>query len=168
MTRSFAYDHTVTFEETNLVGNVYFTHFVRWQGHCRELFLAKHAPGVLDQLGDGLALVTVSCSIDFLDECRALDDITVEMSLRDVRANRIILDFEYHRVLGTDRHLMAVGAQTIASMLRADSGLVPAPIPSELLSALRRYRQSPNGQPLTTSGAPVVGLKPTSLASSST
>ena len=31
-----------TFDETNLVGNVYFAHYLHWQGHCRESFLADH------------------------------------------------------------------------------------------------------------------------------
>ena len=42
----FSYEHVVTFAETNLVGNVYFAHYVGWQGACREHFLAAHAPEV--------------------------------------------------------------------------------------------------------------------------
>jgi hypothetical protein len=72
-TPTYDYRHLVTLEETNLVGNVYFTHYLRWQGHCRELFLAQHAPGVLRALADDLALVTVSCRCDFFTELFALD-----------------------------------------------------------------------------------------------
>ena len=41
MTRVYEYEHVVTFDETNLVGNVYYTNHLRWQGHCRELFLRE-------------------------------------------------------------------------------------------------------------------------------
>ena len=30
--RAFRYEHVVTFDETNLVGNVYFAHYLHWQG----------------------------------------------------------------------------------------------------------------------------------------
>ena len=33
--RTFDMDHVVTFEETNLVGNVYYTNYFSWQGRCR-------------------------------------------------------------------------------------------------------------------------------------
>ena len=43
----YEYRHLVGFEETNLVGNVYYVNYLRWQGRCREMFLLEHAPDVL-------------------------------------------------------------------------------------------------------------------------
>ena len=57
--RVYEYRHIVGFEETNLVGNVYFVNHLRWQGRCRELFLRDHAPGVLAELDRGLSFVTI-------------------------------------------------------------------------------------------------------------
>jgi enediyne core biosynthesis thioesterase len=48
--------HVVGFEETNLVGNVYYANYVLWQGRCRELFLRDFAPEILKELSEGLAL----------------------------------------------------------------------------------------------------------------
>ncbi len=42
--RAFEYHHVVGFEETNLVGNVYYANYIRWQGRCREFFLRERAP----------------------------------------------------------------------------------------------------------------------------
>ena len=42
--RAYEYRLVVGFEETNLVGNVYFVNHLRWQGKCREMFLRDHAP----------------------------------------------------------------------------------------------------------------------------
>ena len=137
--KTYRYQHRVTFEETNFTGNVYFAHYARWQGHCRELFLAEKAPRILDLLTDGLALITVSHHVEHLRECQALDLIDVEMSLRGVRAHRIDMAFDYVRLAEQSRELVAVGAQTVACMSRTDHGLVPCPPPAELLSALRPY-----------------------------
>ncbi len=56
--RYYEYRHRVGFEETNVVGNVYFTHYLRWQGRCREMFLHEHAPEVTAEMGRGLSLAT--------------------------------------------------------------------------------------------------------------
>ena len=60
--RFYEFRHVVTFEETNLVGNVYYANHIRWQGICREMFIRQHAPSVIQDLNSGLLLVTVRCS----------------------------------------------------------------------------------------------------------
>jgi enediyne biosynthesis thioesterase len=135
----YVYRHVVTLDETNAVGNVYFAHFLHWQGHCREHFLAEKAPGVLAAMrGGGLAMVTVSCSMDYYAECFAFNDIEVAMTLRTSAGNRIVMDFEFHR--GTQ--LTARGTQTVACMRRADTGTVPTEIPGELAKAMRGFGQA--------------------------
>ena len=52
----YEWHHIITFEETNLVGNVYYANHIRWQGSCREMFLRAHAPEVLEQLNQDLVL----------------------------------------------------------------------------------------------------------------
>ncbi|MBV8314154.1 MAG: acyl-CoA thioesterase, partial [Planctomycetaceae bacterium] len=93
--RAYEYRHVVGFEETNLVGNVYFVNHLRWQGRCRELFLRDHAPEVLAQLSEGLSLVTTRCSCEYLAELAAYDEVVVRMRLADLAQNRITLAFEY-------------------------------------------------------------------------
>jgi enediyne biosynthesis thioesterase len=134
--RPYRYQHLVTLDETNLIGNVYFAHYVFWQGHCRERFLAEHAPGVLAELqSGGLAIVTVSCSMDYYAECFAFNEIEVAMTLRATTGNRIEMDFEFRR----GNQLTARGRQTVACMRRADSGAVPAEVPAELSRALQAF-----------------------------
>ena len=60
--RTYDYRHTVGFEETNLVGNVYYVNHLRWQGRCREMFLYDHGVDVLKEFAQGLAIVTVRVS----------------------------------------------------------------------------------------------------------
>jgi enediyne core biosynthesis thioesterase len=134
--RRYRHRHVVTFDETNLVGNVYFAHYVHWQGHCRERFLADHAPGVLKALTTGdLALVTVSCAMSYYAECFALDEIEVAMTLRSASGNRIVMDFDFRR----GDQLTAQGTQTVACMRRADGRVAPAEIPADLARALHAF-----------------------------
>jgi len=137
--RAYEYRHTIGFEETNLVGNVYYVNHLRWQGRCREMFLRDHAPGVLEQLAGELALATVRCSCDYLDELLAFDQIVVRMRLASVAQNRIALDFEYWRCAAEGEELVARGQQEVACMRRDGKQMVPAPIPEELREALRLY-----------------------------
>ncbi|MFF0658406.1 acyl-CoA thioesterase [Micromonospora tulbaghiae] len=143
----YRYRHRVTFDETNLVGNVYFAHYAHWQGHCREHFLAEQAPSVLAALSDGLALVTVSMSVEFYAESHAFDTVEIEMSLVELNGNRITMGFDYRRVRtdGAPGELIARGRQTVAVMDRVDGQLQPAPVPADLAAALAVYRRPAAG-----------------------
>lgn len=135
--RAYSYRHVVTLDETNVVGNVYFAHYLHWQGHCRERFLAEHAPAVLKSLCAGeLVMVTVSCAMTYFAECFALDEVEVQMALRAASGNRIVMDFDYRR----DGTLAAQGTQTVACMRRSGESVVPIEIPEELTLALEAFR----------------------------
>jgi enediyne biosynthesis thioesterase len=137
--RAYEYRHLVGFEETSLVGNVYYVNHLRWQGRCREIFLHEHAPEVLEELGRGLALATIRCSCDYLDELQALDEVVVRMRLAGVAQNRITLHFEYWRCSAAGEELVARGEQQVACMRRDGAAMVPAPLPAALREALRPY-----------------------------
>jgi len=143
MPDSYLYRHTVTFDETNLVGNVYFAHYLHWQGHCREHFLAEHSPAVIAALRGDLALVTVDCAAEFYAEAAAFDDIEVRMMLDRVDGNRIAMCFDYVRVGPGPVTLLARGRQTVACMRRGGYGLEPLAVPAELRTALDRYAAVP-------------------------
>ena len=143
MTRAYEYRHIVVFQDTNLVGNVYFANHVAWQGACREHFLRDHAPEVVEQLRNGLSLVTLSCQCEYLAELVAFDEVVIRMTLADSVQNRIDLGFDYVRVRGRDHELVAVGRQRIACMQRLGERLAPAPIPDALQAALAPYGSAP-------------------------
>jgi enediyne core biosynthesis thioesterase len=135
----YEYHHVVGFEETNLVGNVYYVNPLRWQGRCREMFLRDNAPEVLKELGQGLALATVRCSCDYLSELTAFDRVIVRMRLGGVVQNRITLVFEYWRQSKTGEELVARGEQVVACMRREGEKTVPTAIPAALREALKPY-----------------------------
>ena len=137
--RAYEYRHVVGFEETNLVGNVYYSNHVRWQGRCRVMFLRDHAPDVLDLLSHGLALVTMRVSCEYLTELFALDEIVIRMRLGALTQNRITMLFEYWRVTPGGEELAARGEQQVACMQREGDAMAPAPVPQSLREALSRY-----------------------------
>jgi enediyne core biosynthesis thioesterase len=137
--RAYEYTHIVGFEETNLVGNVYYANHVRWQGRCREMFLRDHAPEILDELRNGLYLVTVRVSCEYFNELFALDRVIIRMTIGDITQSRITMLFEYIRPEQKGETLIARGEQQIACMHKADGGMLPAKIPLSLRSALDLY-----------------------------
>jgi enediyne biosynthesis thioesterase len=137
--RAYEYRHVVGFEETNLVGNVYYVHHLRWQGRCRELFLREHAPEVLTELGQGLCFVTTRCSCEYLEELSAFDEVVVRMRLEELLQNRMSLRFEYWRCQGDREELIARGEQQVACLRREGERLVPTAVPPSLREALRLY-----------------------------
>lgn len=137
--KSYEYKQAIGFEETNLTGNVYFTNYFHWQGRAREQFLREHVPEILQQMEDGLALVTLNASCNFLDELKAFDDVTVRMFLEDITQNRITMRFEYWRGSHGEMQLVARGEQQIACMQRHHGQLVAAAVPEALREALEPF-----------------------------
>jgi enediyne core biosynthesis thioesterase len=137
--RSYEYRHVVGFEETNLVGNVYYANHVRWQGRCREMFLRDNAPEILDELSRGLHLVTTSVSCEYLSELFALDEVVIRMRLKDLAQNKISMGFEYWRMTEAGEELVARGEQQAACMLQNGEHIVPTPVPEALRAALTSY-----------------------------
>lgn len=136
-TRFYEYRHVVSFSETNLVGNVYFTNHLAWQGRCREMFLRDHAPDIIDELSRGLSLATVNCACEYFAELTAFNEITLRMRLAEQVQNRIKLVFEYWR----GAELVARGEQQIACMKREGDKLSPTPVPPTLRAALAAYAE---------------------------
>lgn len=137
--RHYEYRHIVSFEETNLVGNVYYTNHVSWQGRCREMFLRDHAPDVIAELSRGLSLATVRCSCEYLAELTAFDEVIIRMRLAELVQNRITLAFEYCRNKNGTEEIVARGEQQIACMKREGDRLSPTPVPASLREALAAY-----------------------------
>jgi len=137
--RSYTYRHTVSFEETNLVGNVYFTRYLSWQGRCRELFLRDFSPEVLDELRGDLRLVTLNVGCEYFAELHALDTVEIQMRLAQVHQHRIKLHFDYLMQGGAAELLVARGLQEIGCMRQASGGLTPTAVPRALALALAEF-----------------------------
>ncbi|WP_433334783.1 acyl-CoA thioesterase [Spirillospora sp. CA-294931] len=139
MTPYFEVRHIVGLDETNVVGNVYFAHFVRWQGRCRELFLRERVPGLIAELGAGLKIFTLSCSCEYLAEVFAFDEIAVRMRLAELSQTQVAFMFDYMRVRGEAEELVATGRQRVLCMRAEGDGMRPARVPAAFRRALTPF-----------------------------
>jgi len=130
--------HMVGFEETNLVGNVYYVNYLRWQGRCREMFLLQKAPTVLDDIRDDLKLFTLKCEAEFFAEITAFDELSIRMRLEDLTQTQIGFSFDYVR-LRDGETLVARGRQRIACMRGPNGDTKPSLVPEALRKALLPY-----------------------------
>ena len=139
MNRAYEYRHVVCFEETNLVGNVYYVNHLSWQGRVREMFLREHVPEIVGELSRGLSLATVRVSCEYLGELYAFDEVTIRMRLGDLTQSRMTLLFEYWRAGKAGEDLIARGEQEVACLRRHGEQLTPIPVPQALREALKPY-----------------------------
>lgn len=139
----FEYKHIVTFDETNILGNVYFAHYFHWQGRCREEYLRRYAPGILDEISSGLVLVTTDSKCNFHKEVFAFDEVRVEMPLILLRKRRCRMAFRYYRLTHEGRELVAEGEQGVACIRKTKSGeVVPEQFPQELYNIFAFYKEN--------------------------
>jgi enediyne biosynthesis thioesterase len=138
----YEYQHTVGFEETNIVGNVYYVNYLRWQGRCREMFLKHQAPEVLADLQDDLKLFTLKVDCEFFAEITAFDDLSIRMRLIDLAQTQVEFGFDYVRLdPGGGETLIARGRQRVACMRGPNTRTVPTLVPEALAKALAPYAQ---------------------------
>ncbi|SDJ98332.1 enediyne biosynthesis thioesterase [Actinopolyspora mzabensis] len=131
--------HVIGFEETNLVGNVYYVNYLRWQGRCREMFLREKAPGLLAELRDDLKLFTLKTECEFFAEITAFEELSIRMQLEEITQTQIQFVFDYVRLGEVNESLVARGRQRIACMRGPNSNTVPTRVPAELRAALTSY-----------------------------
>ncbi|AVT32354.1 MULTISPECIES: thioesterase family protein [unclassified Plantactinospora] len=140
MDKYYEYLHTVGFEETNLVGNVYYVNYLRWQGRCREMFLKERAPDVLADLQADLKLFTLKVDCEFFAEITAFDELAVRMRLVDLAHTQLEFGFDYLRLdPGGGETLVARGRQRVACMRGPNGATAPARVPEALARALDAY-----------------------------
>lgn len=153
MDQYYEYRHVVGFEETNLVGNVYYVNYVRWQGRCREMFLLEHAPGVLDELRADLKLFTIKSECEYLSEVTAFDQLAIRMRLEELTQTQIGFAFDYVKIGNGFEELVARGRQRVACMRGANGATSPARVPEQLRRALEGYAvRAPRRTPVAGTG----------------
>lgn len=135
----FEHRHWICFEETNLVGNVYFANYVVWQGHCRERFLFEYAPDVVELITNGLALITLKTSCEYFQETFAFQEVIIRMDVEWIRQNRMAMRFDYIRVKDGVEELVARGQQQTAAMREEAGNMVAVPFPASVLSAIEEH-----------------------------
>jgi enediyne biosynthesis thioesterase len=145
MSRYYEYSHMVGYEETNLVGNVYYANYMRWQGQCREMFILEYAPEVLDQMRGEWRMFTLNAECEFLGELTAFDYLAIRMRVADLTLTQVKFTFDYLRIKGEAADLVARGWQRVACMQHDGSRLTPVRVPESLRVAAEDLLVTPAG-----------------------
>lgn len=128
---------TTSLEESNLVGNIYFSNYYHWQSRLIDRCLYALAPELF-RGGDGGSLQCMRSNVQHLREAMPFDDIEVAMSLKQLYANGLSLHFEYHHRGGDGRLTkLAVGEADcvwVAGTGTAVATALPEPIRAGLLA----------------------------------
>jgi len=118
-----------------------------WQGKCRELFLEDQTASIMHMVTQReLILQTTSASLDWSRRVPERDQaVRVEMRLESLKCGQMGVSFHYAiDQPGESQGVpFAVGHQSMSSKHMAGSNLLPCPLPSELLHALREYTHLP-------------------------
>jgi enediyne biosynthesis thioesterase len=135
----FEYRFITTFEETNLIGNVYFANYAIWQGRCREIFLYEFCPDVIEEIKNGLLLVTLDMNITFLHQTFALEKILMRMSIDAKSDTSLLMRFDYYKEENDKLNIVANGLQTIVAMKSINGKMTTVSLPHSLLSFMENY-----------------------------
>jgi len=135
----FEYKFITTFEETNVVGNIYFANYILWQGKCREMFLYEVCPDIIDEINNGLFLITLDLSAQYISQLYAFDKVVMRMSLEAQGESRLMMNFEYFKEKGDELILVCKGHQATAAMRERNGQLVPAHFPDSMLEVFEQY-----------------------------
>ena len=122
---------------------------VRWQGKCRERFLAEHAPELLKAVAAGhVALHTNQVGLSLVEDTPIApsDRIRLKMRMTDLKS-RLTVRFDYELANDTNvkqaARRIATGTQVLCCKRQNNEGHFAACVfPSEMLRALRHFATS--------------------------
>lgn len=115
-------------EESNLVGNIYFSNYAKWLGKTQDLFFKEVSPEYFEGLGDKGEFFSLNCEVNYLQEAMPFDTILVKMYLDALYANGMGLYFEFFKLgekgalkkLAFAKHKIVLGKKDRAGIIVLD------------------------------------------------
>jgi enediyne core biosynthesis thioesterase len=129
----YEYRFVTCFEETNVVGNIYFANYAVWQGKCREMFLYEYCSDVIDEISNGLHLITLDLSLQFISQLFAFNKVVMRMYIEAQSDSRMLMRFEYFSEKDGRLHLVCKGHQATAAMRNNNGVMVPTHFPESMM-----------------------------------
>lgn len=131
----------VGLKETNLEGNVYWTHFFDWFSQVREQFLILLIPDFQERFKAGLRIITYEEYLRHIAPAFFSEKVSVKISVSEIKKVQACLSFEVENA--TTGHKLAEGWQILLFAATKD-GSVPTkrdliPIPEDIKKAGEKY-----------------------------
>ncbi|MBU4261438.1 MAG: SDR family NAD(P)-dependent oxidoreductase [Proteobacteria bacterium] len=125
-------------EDANLVGNIYFSHYYKWQGRTRDNFLREKLPAYSNGTGDKGEFRCTQCKVNHMAEAMPYDRIAVRMYRQEVYEKAIRFYFDYYRLSPEgERFKLGYGIhEAVWYAPHAKGAWRPAKLPPALLEAV--------------------------------
>jgi enediyne core biosynthesis thioesterase len=129
----YEYKFVTGFEETNVVGNIYFANYAVWQGKCREMFLYEYCPDIIEEIKNGLHLITLDLSIQYIAQLFAFNKVVMRMYMETQSVSRILMRFEYYAEKDGNLQLVCKGHQATAAMRENNGTMISTHFPDSMM-----------------------------------
>ncbi|WP_315853936.1 acyl-CoA thioesterase [Crateriforma spongiae] len=139
----FSVQRRVEFCETDAAGIVHFAAFFPWMESAEHALLRSLGISVLPRQRDDTKPLTwprVSAQCDYLSAARFEDELTVDVSVRNIGRSSVTYRFTFRC---GDRMLARGQVVSVCCELAAHGKLTKAPIPDSIREALSRYLDAP-------------------------
>ncbi|MCI5149046.1 MAG: hypothetical protein D3916_06625, partial [Candidatus Electrothrix sp. MAN1_4] len=130
---------STSMEDSNLVGNIYYTHYYTWQARLRDKYLFTQHPAIFQQQGLG-ECACIYAEVNHLQEAMPFETIEVSMYLTGLFEEGFQLSFEYHSISEQDKrrklaHGMHIAVWTVPH--GQEKTISPAKLPEPIAAALK-------------------------------
>lgn len=131
-------------ENSNLVGNVYFSNYSKWLGAVSDLFFYEIIPDFYKGIGVNGEFFCLNCDIDYLNEAMPFDKVQVKMYLNKIFNNGMDLDFEFFlNKDGKALKKLAVAKERVVWVKRSANKMSITNIPEEIIKFCTNKIQRP-------------------------
>ncbi|MEW5894577.1 MAG: SDR family NAD(P)-dependent oxidoreductase [Candidatus Omnitrophota bacterium] len=124
-----------SFEDSNLVGNIYFSNYAKWLGRVFDHFIYTHAPEIVISKGAANGEFTcIKCEINNLNEAMPFDEIQVYMRLDSLYQNGVDFDFDFYLVKDSMKKKLAYARAEFLWTVRTGSNVLAKKMPDKIFS----------------------------------
>ena len=124
-------------EESNLVGNIYFSNYSSWLGKTRDSYFHKMAPDAMS-IHSGGEMFCIHSYVNHLRELMPFEQVMVQMKLKSFTATGGVLYFEFFKFSdGQKNEKLAYGEHEFVWAQKSRDGWVASPMPESLKNCLK-------------------------------
>ncbi len=98
-------------EDSNLVGNIYFSNYAKWLGRTRDHYFRELMPKHYQGKGENGEFICLHCDVYHLMEAMPFDRVKIRMHLKKAYESGLDLYFEFFKLLDDGKEIKIVHAR---------------------------------------------------------
>jgi acyl-CoA thioesterase FadM len=130
----FDQEYKTTLENSNLIGNIYFSNYPKWINSTKDLFLYSKKPGLFCRSMGDSEFFTYEINISHLQEAMPFDQILVRMFISELYEKGVLLKYEiFKKANGKFSVKLATAKQVLGFSDRLKNNPRLQSIPADLI-----------------------------------